>query len=364
VSDDERWARYAVRTFMESVGNPAAEGGGGEAAIVVPEYASETDDAQPKAAAAPESPAAAFRREHRWAVKLQRFVALLVPFNILRHVRVLPSAPDEISCHFRTDGLAAESPRLSYVGFLVAWVAGACLVAAALHGALHFVATTAARQQTPSEDRGHRLSMLALLYFGTPTLFTYMFINLAVIEANAEDSFVLPPVSTPPQSNQSTIPALSVSVSLGHAPTMCAAGDHRTYQEDVPDAQLATRYPQALGGPAMCPADTCKPCAVFVPLYFACVAGQRFVATVVLWLAAVGLLVNLHPSPAALGPPLFSLPQLAARLGAPFSGRGSVSEAAAQEHGLKLATVLLWLLWVGSLELINTTTPVRYVLLV
>ena len=56
--------------------------------------------------------------------------------------------------------------------------------------------------------------------------------------------------------------------------------------------------------------------------------------------------------------------QLAARLGAPFSGRGSVSEAAAQEHGLKLATVLLWLLWVGSLELINTTTPVRYVLLV
>ena len=237
-------------------------------------------------------------RQHHRAVKLQLWCAALVPFNILRHVRVMPS--DAISCHFRRDGLAAQSPRLSYAGFFVFWISLLLFVLLALQAVLGFLAKAAV-----SDDRGHQLSMLAVLYFGTPTVFTYMLINLAVIEANAEDSFVLPPSE---------------------------------------------------GGPAMCPPDTCVLCAVFVPLYYASVAGQHFGATFLIWVAAVGLLVNLHPSSSTLGAPLFSLQQLVVRLSALL---GVKNARAQDEHGLKLAVVLLWLLWIGTLVLVNDTSPVR-----
>ena len=106
----------------------------------------------------------------------------------------------------------------------------------------------------------------------------------------------------------------------------------------------------------MCPADTCKPCAIFVPLYYGCVAGERFGTTILMWLAAVGLLVNLHPSPSALGTPIFSLPQLVARLGAPLGARDARLR---DEHTMKLVVVMLWLVWIGPMLLLNTTEPVR-----
>lgn len=237
-------------------------------------------------------------RQHYRTVKLQLWCAALVPFNILRHVRVLPS--DAISCHFQTNGLAAESPRLSYAGFFLFWMVGLLVLLLLLQAVLSVLT-----KAEVSDDRGHELSMLAVLYFSTPTMVTYMLVNLAVIEANAEDSFVL----TPSQ-----------------------------------------------GGPAMCPADTCTLCAVFVPLYYGCLAGQRFGPTSLTWMAAVGLLVNLHPSPSAFGAPLFSLPQLVARLGAPLGVKDARSR---EEHGLKLAVMLLWLLWIGPMVIVNSTGPVR-----
>ena len=214
--------------------NPAAAGGG---EMVVPDY--ETGDvtgSQPAASSSSGAPAeeppdeatqrmAALLREHRGARYLACFFAALVPLNMARHVRVLPGSPDPISCHFRTDGLAAEAPQLTYIWFFVFWCAVLAIVSVTLSKALKFLVVVGMQTGTPSDDRGHQLSTLAIVYFATPTMVTLMLVNLAVIEANAEDSFVLPP---------------------------------------------------SLGGPAMCPADTCKPCAVMVPLYFGCIAGYRF----------------------------------------------------------------------------------------
>ena len=234
-------ARWSCRTTRPVPGPPAALPDRSAAALT-------------ERSGAPDDEADARRNvvlaEHRGAQYLCCFVAALVPINMGRYFRVLPSSPDAISCHFRTDGLAAESPRLSYSAFFVFWFALQLLIFLILKNTLRFLALAGMQAGTPSDDRGHQLSMLAVVLFAPPTMCTYMLINLAVIEANAEDSFVLPP---------------------------------------------------SYGGPAMCLADTCKLCAVMVALYFGCVAGQRFLATVVLWLMAMGLLVNLHPSPAALG---------------------------------------------------------------
>ena len=126
--------------------------------------------------------------EHRGAQYLCCFVAALVPINMGRYFRVLPSSPDAISCHFRTDGLAAESPRLSYSAFFVFWFALQLLIFLILKNTLRFLALAGMQAGTPSDDRGHQLSMLAVVLFAPPTMCTYMLINLAVIEANAEDT--------------------------------------------------------------------------------------------------------------------------------------------------------------------------------
>eukprot|EP01052_Picozoa_sp_SAG31_P034445 SAG31_NODE_4027_length_3652_cov_3.901773_3_plen_290_part_00 len=269
-----------VMVSTDANANPVAAGDQG--LVVIPDY----DDAE-SPARGPEIPdvsgtgRAALLRQHPRAIMLQLCCAALVPFNILRHVRVLPS--DAISCHFDTDGLAAD-PRLAYAGFFVFWIVGQLFLLLALQAVLGFFAKAAV-----SDEHGHQLSMLAVLYFGTPTMLTYMLANLAVIEANAEDSFVLPP---------------------------------------------------SQGGPAMCPADTCALCAVFVPMYYACLAGHRVGATFLAWMAAVGLLVNLHPSSSTFGAPLFSLTQLATRLGAPLAKDAKSRE----ERGLKVLVMLLFYL--------------------
>ena len=95
--------------------NPMASGGAED--IVVPEYqySPEQRDVEENPHGISKAPTGALG-QHRRAVKLQLWCAALVPFNILRHIRVLPS--DAIACHFQPDGFATESPRLSYSAFL------------------------------------------------------------------------------------------------------------------------------------------------------------------------------------------------------------------------------------------------------
>ena len=190
---------------------------------------------------------------------------------------------------------SSTTTQISYVAFFVLWTLPIACLALASPGLVSRLIRQAGLAGIRPDEASHQLTTLAAFWLITAAMFTYMLINLAVIEANAEDSFVVPP-------------------------------DH--------------------GGPAMCPADECMPCKVFVPIYFGCIAGSRYVATVILFCLAMALLMNAHPAPAVLGKPLARpLAELA-----PVAGDG----------GALLVVAVLWLAWLGPGLLLNSGQPTAW----